>query len=117
MWLRWYNDYPDANNTNYECFYSKIPAGSRRSWWENAEFDNLVVQAKGEPNQEKRKQLYVQADEIISREAGGIFLYHPLAYGLKKLIVKGLPKNKEGQDAPDWNIFVRMLDTMYITEA
>ena len=75
MWLRWYMDYPDANNTNYECFYSKIPAGSRRSWWENEEFDRLVVQAKSEKDQEKRKQLYAQSDEILVREAGAIFTY------------------------------------------
>jgi oligopeptide transport system substrate-binding protein len=117
MWLRWYMDYPDANNTNYECFYSKIPAGSRRSWWENAEFDNLVVQAKSEPNQEKRKALYAQSDEIQVKDAGAIFVYYPLAYGLKKPTVKGMPKNKEGFDVPDWNIFIRMLDNMYITEA
>jgi ABC-type oligopeptide transport system substrate-binding subunit len=117
MWLRWYMDYPDANNTNYECFYSKIPAGSRRSWWENAKFDELVVQAKSEPSQEKRKQLYAQSDEILVTEAGAIFLYYPLAYGLKKATVKGLPKNKEGADVVDWNIFIRMLDTMYMVEA
>lgn len=117
MWLRWYNDYPDANNVNFETFSSEIPAGSRRSWWENADYDRLVKQAKAEKDQEKRKQLYAQSDEIVVREAGGIFLYYPLAYGLKKLTVKGLPKNKDGQDVPDWNIFIRMLDTMYITEA
>lgn len=117
MWLRWYMDYPDANNTNFECFYSQIPAGSRRSWWENAEFDKLVVQAKSETNQEKRKQLYAQSDEILVREAGAIFAYYPQGYGLAKPKVKGIPKNKEGVVVPDWNIFVRMMDTMYIVEA
>jgi oligopeptide transport system substrate-binding protein len=117
MWLRWYMDYPDANNTNFECFYSKIPAGSRRSWWENDEFDRLVVQAKGEPNMERRKQLYAQSDEILVKDAGAIFLYYPNAYGLLKPKMKGMPVNKQGAVVPDWNIFIRMLDTMYVVEA
>ena len=116
MWLRWYNDYPDANNVNYETFYSKIPAGSRRSWWENEEYDRLVLQAKGEKDPEKRKQLYIQSDEILVREAGAIFVYYPLDYGLIKPYVKGMPKNSRGDVVPDWNIFIRMLDTMYIVE-
>jgi ABC-type oligopeptide transport system substrate-binding subunit len=117
MWLRWYMDYPDANNNNYECFYSGIPAGSRRSWWENAEFDKLVTQAKGEASQEKRKQLYAQSDEILVREAGAIFAYYPLAFGMRKPTIKGMPKNKEGFLVPDWNIFVRELDRLYVVEA
>lgn len=116
MWLRWYMDYPDANNTSFECFYSKIPAGSRRSWWENAEYDKLVEQAKGEPNLEKRKQLYVQADEVMIKDGGAVFAYYPLAYGLRKPYVKGTPKNAKGDEVPDWNIFVRQMDTMYILE-
>ena len=116
MWLRWYMDYPDANNTSFECFYSKIPAGSRRSWWENAEYDKLVEQAKGEPNLEKRKQLYVQADEVMIKDGGAVFAYYPLAYGLRKPYVKGVPKNSKGDEVPDWNIFVRQMDTMYILE-
>jgi ABC-type transport system substrate-binding protein len=109
-------DYPDANNNEFECFYSGIPAGSRRSWWENADYDKLVLQAKSEPNLEKRKQLYQQADEILVRDGGAIFAYYPLAYGLIKPYVKGMPVNKAGQVVPDWNIFIRALDTMYITE-
>src|SRR5262249_16999577 len=116
MWLRWYMDSPDANNNEFECFSPGIPAGSRRSWWENADFDKLVLQAKSEANLEKRKQIYQQADEILVREGGAIFAYYPLAYGLLKPYVKGMPVNKGGQVVPDWNIFIRMLDTMYVEE-
>lgn len=117
MWLRWYNDYPDANNTNYETFSSKIPAGSRRVWWDNPEYDDLVIKAKGEPNFEKRKALYIQSDEILAREAVGIFAYYPLAYGLRRPTVKGQPVNKAGFAVPDWNIFIREAEYLYITEA
>jgi oligopeptide transport system substrate-binding protein len=116
MWLRWYMDYPDANNTSFECFYSGIPAGSRRSWWENKEYDDLVLQGKSEPNLERRKQAYAKADEVMVKEAGAIFAYYPYAFGLRKPWVKGTPKNSAGQDVPDWNIFIRQLDTVYILE-
>ncbi|MGD9890815.1 MAG: peptide ABC transporter substrate-binding protein [Dehalococcoidia bacterium] len=116
MWLRWYMDYPDANNTSFECFYSKIPAGSRRSWWENADYDRLVEQGKSEPNLEKRKQFYVQADEVMIKDGGAVFAYYPLAYGLRKPYVVGVPKNSKGDEVPDWNIFVRQLETVYILE-
>lgn len=117
MWIRWYMDFPDAKNTSYECFFSKIPAGSRRSWWENAEYDTAVAQGSIEPSQEKRKALYATADETMAKDGGAIFAYYPLAYGLRKATVKGTPKNKAGQEVPDWNIFIRELEGVYITEA
>lgn len=117
MWLRWYMDYPDANNTSFECFYSGIPAGSRRSWWENKQYDDFVLQAKAEPNLEKRKQLYAQADEVMIKDGGAVFTYYPLAYGLRKPYVMGIPKNSKGDEVPDFNIFQRQMDTMYILES
>ena len=116
MWLRWYMDYPDANNNNYECFYSGIPAGSRRSWWENKEFDDLVLKGKGEPNFQKRKDMYAKSDEILVTEAAAVFLYYPLAYGLRNPKIKGIPKNKAGNFVPNWNIFQREEDFLYKVE-
>ncbi|MFN8558861.1 MAG: peptide ABC transporter substrate-binding protein [Dehalococcoidia bacterium] len=116
MWLRWYLDYPDANNAHGDCFYSKIPVGSRRSWWENDEFDKLVLAGRSEPNQEKRKQIYAQADEILVREAAAVFVYYPLAFTMRKPTVRGFAKNKEGAVVPDWNIFQRELDGIYLIE-
>jgi oligopeptide transport system substrate-binding protein len=117
MWLRWYMDYPDPNNAHGDCFYSKIPAGSRRSWWENAEFDSLVEQGRAEPDLAKRQAIYKKADDILIREAGAIFAYYPNAYGLRKPTIKGMPVNKEGQAVPNWNIFIREYDRLYVVEA
>jgi ABC-type transport system substrate-binding protein len=116
MWLRWYNDYPDANNVNYECFYSGITAGSRRSWWQNTQYDDLVIKAKAEPDQAKRKDLYQQADAILVKDAGAVFAYYPLGFGLIKPWLKGMPKDKQGNAVPDWNIFIRMIDNLYAVE-
>jgi oligopeptide transport system substrate-binding protein len=117
MWIRWYMDYPDPNNAHGDCFYSKIPAGSRRSWWENAEFDSLVEQGQREPDLAKRQAIYKKADEILVREAGAIFAYYPLAYGLRKPTIKGQPVSKEGLPVPDWNIYIREAEKLYVVEA
>jgi ABC-type transport system substrate-binding protein len=113
MWIRWYMDYPDPNNAHGDCFYSKIPAGSRRSWWENAEFDALVEQGRAEPDLAKRQAIYKKADDILVREAGAIFAYYPLHYGLRKPYIKGMPVNKEGGLVPDFNIFIREAERLY----
>ena len=113
MWIRWYMDYPDPNNAHGDCFYSKIPAGSRRSWWENAEFDSLVEQGRTEPDLAKRQAIYKKADDILVREAGAIFAYYPHAYGLRKPYIKGQPTNKEGQPVPDFNIYLREVEKLY----
>ena len=116
MWLRWYQDFPDAHNTNYECFFSGIPSGTRRSWWEHRDYDAAVLEAMGQPNQARRQQLYQAADEILVREAGAMFLYYPTGLGLAKPWVRGLPAERDGLVVPDWNIFCRMVDQMWIEE-
>ena len=116
MWVRWYMDYPDQNNFNWDCFTDKKPKGSRRSWWDNAEYNRIVDAAKGEKDQEKRKQMYYQSDEILAGDAGAIFVHYPLFYGLQKPWVKGMPMNKASLPVPAWNIFIRMADRLYIVE-
>ena len=115
VWIRWFMDYPDPNNQQFQVFYSKFPTGARHSW-SNAEFDRLVAEAKGVPDQKKRAEMYWKADEIMLQDYAFIFAYYPLGVGLLKPWVKGLPKTKEGDWRPNWNIFVRMYDTMYILE-
>jgi oligopeptide transport system substrate-binding protein len=116
MWIRWYMDYPDPNNFNWQCFYSKVPESSKRSHWVNEDYDKLVDQAKGEKDQAKRIQLYHQSDEVLAKDGGAIFVHYPLFYGMFKPWVQGLPQNKQGLAVPDWNIFVRMLDRLSIAE-
>ena len=70
----------------------------------------------GQPNQARRQQLYQAADEILVREAGAMFLYYPTGLGLAKPWVRGLPAERDGLVVPDWNIFCRMVDQMWIEE-
>jgi len=113
IWWRWYIDYPDPNDDQYLVFYSKFPSGERNSF-SDPTFDNLVTQAAGEPDQTKRFQMYWQADQILAENGTDIFVYNPWNYGLLKPFVAGMPKNKNGDLVPDWNVFIRMYDYMKI---
>ncbi len=108
MWIRWYMDYPDPNNNNWQLFYSKIPESARRSHWVSADYDRVVDQAKGEKDQEKRKALYAQSDEILAKEAGAIFVHWPYRFGMIKSWLKGMPVNTQGDPVPNFDMFLRM---------
>jgi len=109
MWIRWYADYPDPNNQQWQVFYGGHTSG-RRQVWQNDAFDKLVNDAKGVTDEAKRFQMYQDADKIMLEDGGAIFVYYPYNYGLLKPRVSGMPKNKAGDFVPDWNIFVRMQD-------
>jgi ABC-type oligopeptide transport system substrate-binding subunit len=113
IWWRWYIDYPDPNNTMYLVWYSKFPSGERNSF-SNDQLDSLMTQAQGIADQGKRDQLYQQAQQVIIENGAGIFIYNPWNYGLKKPWVLDVPKDKDGNTVPDWNVFVRMTDSIKI---
>jgi len=115
VWIRWYMDYPDPNDQQYLVFYSKFPSGQRHQW-SNDEYDKLVNEAKGIVDRQKRAEMYWKADEIMLQDAAFVFVYYPLGVGLLKPRVKGMPKTKDGDWRPNWNIFVRMYDYLYIVE-
>lgn len=111
MWIRWYADYPDPNNQQWQVFYGGNTTG-RRQVWQNDAFDKLVTDAKGVTDEAKRFQMYQDADKILLEDAAAIFVYYPYNYGLLKPRVSGMPKNKAGDSVPDWNIFRSMRDFM-----
>ncbi|HLT21525.1 MAG TPA: peptide ABC transporter substrate-binding protein [Thermomicrobiales bacterium] len=108
MWVRWYIDYPDANNYLYQVWYSKTPTGHRHSF-ESDEFDEYVTQAKSVA-EEERLQWYQKANEVLAREAACIPVYYIYAYGLMKPYVTNLPRNSNGEFTPGWNVFIRDYD-------
>jgi ABC-type oligopeptide transport system substrate-binding subunit len=115
VFIRWYMDYPDANNFYYQVFYSKAPSG-KRHFFSNDKYDDLVAKAAAETDQEKRYAMYRDAEKMLLENGA----YSPLVYayvpGLIKPYVKGLPLNKAGQPMPDWNMFVSMTEYLYITK-
>jgi oligopeptide transport system substrate-binding protein len=107
MWIRWYADYPDPNNQQWQVFYGGHTSG-RRQVWQNDAFDKLVNDAKGVTDEAKRFQMYQDADKVMLEDGAAIFVYYPYNYGLLKPRVSGMPKNSAGDFVPDWNIFRSM---------
>ncbi len=106
VWIRWWMDYPDADNQYYDMFYGK-KASNKRQAWTNDQFDQLVVQAKGELDPEKRLELYKQAEKIIQEDVGYIPVVFRVDQNAFKPWVKELPTNQQGFTVPDGNIYVR----------
>jgi ABC-type oligopeptide transport system substrate-binding subunit len=113
VWIRWWYDYPDPNNGYGDMFYSQKASGKRQAW-SNAEFDDLVNQAKGEPDPEARLAIYKQAEEIIQGDVG----YMPIVYRVDQYAfkpwVKDVAVNRQGFTVPLGNIYSRMLSTVRV---
>lgn len=66
----WCQDYSDANNFAFDVFYSK--SSQNDPGFVNADYDALVEQARVETDPEVRRDLYAQAENILSFEQAGI---------------------------------------------
>ncbi|TVR76573.1 MAG: peptide ABC transporter substrate-binding protein [Sphaerobacteraceae bacterium] len=115
MWVRWFNDYPDPNNTLYQVWYSGFPDGNRHAW-SDEEFDQLVDEARGEDDEDERWAMYQRANEIQIEQGAAIYVYNPWNYGLMKPWVTNFPRNSDGDFVPNWNIFIRDYDHYQILE-
>ena len=63
---------------------------------DDGEFDRLVEEAASELNKERRRELYLEAEEIMVTDYAGAFLFHPVNLELRKRWVKGIPENPDG---------------------
>jgi oligopeptide transport system substrate-binding protein len=115
VFIRWYMDYPDPNNFYYQVFYSKAPSGKRHFYSDEA-YDTLVTKAAGESDQEKRLGMYRDAEKLLLDNGAYVPLVYAYIPALFKPYVKGLPVNKNGLPVPDWNIFLSMTESLYITK-
>jgi oligopeptide transport system substrate-binding protein len=67
----WCYDYPDANNWDYDVFRSdsaQADDGGNEPNWTNPVFDQLVREAASEKDPEARRDLYGQAEVILTWE-------------------------------------------------
>ena len=72
----WWADYPDAENFLYPLLHgSNKGVGGNVSFYQNAQFDRIVSEARREQDEGKRAALYTQADQIAFDEAPMIFLF------------------------------------------
>ena len=112
-WIRWWYDYPDANNGYGDMFYSRKNSGKRQAW-SNAEFDDVVTEAKGIADLDARLELYRQAETIIQNDGG----YQPIVYRQDQIAYKpwvtNLPVNLQGYTVPQGNIYTRFLQDIAV---
>ncbi len=77
--LGWCLDYPDASNFLYDVWHTSTnPRGN----WSNAEYDALVEEARTLQDVDARRELYAQAENILSNTEAGIinvYFYTTLA--------------------------------------
>jgi oligopeptide transport system substrate-binding protein len=103
----WGADYPHANNQlgNFIC-----GGGNNNNQYCNKDFDALLKQAAGEPDQAKQVELYKQAQTILMNDAPFIplrFVSQPYEVASK---VKGLQTTSSDSQLPGDNFY----ETIYI---
>ncbi|MCB1185689.1 ABC transporter substrate-binding protein [bacterium] len=91
----WLGDYPDPDNWLYQLLCSdNFGDAGNISRWKNSQFDQLVKEAQVEPDQQKRSDLYRQAEDIALNEAPWLLLFWKNSSTLVQPYVKGLTITK-----------------------
>ena len=72
----WFADYPDAENFLYPLLHStNAGVGGNVSFYKSPVFDSIVSLARKEQSENKRTQLYLNADSIAFHDAPVVFLF------------------------------------------
>jgi ABC-type oligopeptide transport system substrate-binding subunit len=115
VWIRWFMDYPDPHNEYFDTFYGKKTTGKRQAWTNDA-FDRELEAGRDTRDPKKRLEHYAKAEEIMQTDVGYVPVAWVLRYAAKKPWVAGVEKNKQGEFVVDGNIYVDMLQHLYILE-
>ena len=115
VWIRWFMDYPDPHNEYFDTFYGKKTTGRRQAWVNDA-FDKELEAGRDTRDQAKRLAHYAKAEEIMQTDVGYVPVAWVVRYAAAKPWVKGIEKNKKGEFVIDGNIYVNMLQNIYIVE-
>src|SRR5499433_3552985 len=115
VWIRWFMDYPDPHNEYFDTFYGKKTTGKRQAWTNDA-FDKELEAGRDTRDPAKRMVAYAKAEEILQTDAGYVPVAWVVRYAAAKPWVKGIEKNKAGENVVDGNIYVSMLEHLYIAE-
>lgn len=84
----WNALYPDGDFQMYNYFYSS-KSNAQGVFYDNADFDKLLDDARKSTNEDERADLYKQADSILSQEDYAcIPLYYPQSQFIAKPYVK-----------------------------
>ena len=115
VWIRWFMDYPDPHNEYFDTFYGKKTTGRRQAWVNDA-FDKELEAGRDTRDPKKRLEHYKKAEEIMQTDVGYVPVAWVVRYGAAKPWVKGVEKNKAGEFVVEGNIYVDMLQHLYIVE-
>jgi oligopeptide transport system substrate-binding protein len=115
VWIRWFMDYPDPHNEYFDTFYGKKTTGKRQAWVNDA-FDKELEAGRDTRDPKKRLEHYKRAEEIMQQDVGYVPVAWVVRYAAAKPWVKGVEKNKAGEFVVDGNIYVDMLQHVYIAE-
>ena len=83
----WCADYPDPENFADVLFHTG--AQQNIGNYSNLALDDVLDQARGEQDVNKRIQLYQQAEKMIVQDAPALFISHGVSYELVRPTVKG----------------------------
>ncbi len=90
----WIADYPDGENY-LALFYSKneVPNGPNISHFSNPKFDKLYENSFLETNPEKRKQMYIEMENIVLNESPCVYLFYDEIARLVSNDIQGFTTN------------------------
>jgi ABC-type oligopeptide transport system substrate-binding subunit len=115
VWIRWFMDYSDPHNEYFDTFYGKKTTGKRQAWVNDA-FDKELEAGRDTRDPKKRLEHYARAEEIMQNDVGYVPVAWVVRYAAKKPWVGGVEKNKQGEFVVEGNIYVDMLEHLYILE-
>jgi dipeptide transport system substrate-binding protein len=98
--IGWTGDNGDPDNflgTLLSC--AAVKGGANFARWCNKEFDKLVVEARQSPNQKRRTELYLKAQEIVVRERPWVPIAHAKAFRAMDARLKGYVQSPFGIDS------------------
>lgn len=86
--LGWTGDNGDADNFLYVLLDQDNIGANNYTYYENQELHDILIEAQTEVNEDKRNELYAQAQEIIHEDAPWVPLAHstPLLAGGKNVV-------------------------------
>ena len=115
VWIRWFMDYPDPHNEYFDTFYGKKTTGKRQAWSNDA-FDKELEAGRDTRDPKKRLVSYAKAEEVLQTDVGYVPVAWVVRYAAAKPYVRGIEKNRQGEQVVDGNIYVDMLPHLYMVE-
>jgi len=87
--LGWEADYPEAGNPLYNNFFSGQNVSNNYTGYSNSSFDQLLQQARSEPDPARRAEIYSRANQMIASDLPVIPLFQRVATFFLRKDIKG----------------------------